>query len=778
MPPKTKAATAKFLIGQPSSVLATAWQEALTAGNMTLCNSPLLPFKGKARLPTKEETLLLYFAIREVDKFKNSPEQTVIDMVAEQIVKYWKMAPVQTVAMTTIRSRIVCLLRKYRTRLKCRKSHEQTKTGKEEKNRKEYTESLAKLFDIAALDAEKQIEKNRFLVKKTPEGKVDMSDREDDLHFLLDQRGPRIGWMSGMDEVYWERSKGSETRKRKQLEGEKENREMREEAAKKPKIAVDDIDDEEGMDEDFKTPETVKKRKEKKSETITVEFQRNPWKNPETTAMMDRLKLTPSQSMGFFSSLIKTSTINDNSTDLSEFTCSVSSIYRSRNKNRSILFELAQEEFSANMPKHNNLHWDGKMLANLQGEMEDYEAILVSGSPSYIEGKLLAVSKLPSSSGEEQFNAVKEQVVLWSLKDSIRSFTYDTTSSNTGCEKGCCKRLEEWLGRPLLWFGCRHHFPELMAKASWYAVFEADLKPTVSFFEDIKNRWDEIDKDKPTMKLSGDLFNKDEAVQFYREILSKKNKRNELILRDDYRELVEVSLSVLGGVSPDFTWKKPGPCHKARFMAFGIYIMKAVAFSDQLELEQDVMESLVRVATFISTLYVPYFITASIGCDAPANDLEMFRKLLEFSKTDPVIGEAALAILTRHTWYLQEEVVPFALFSSKLNMDDKSRLAAKILTFEKEKPAHWDSKEQPDTEHEQYLLGKPIMELTLTPATQLVDLVGSNSFLLWDILGLDWDWLKLDPAKWVESSSFLEMEEYVKTVKVTNDCAERGVKVY
>ena len=69
------------------------------------------------------------------------------------------------------------------------------------------------------------------------------------------------------------------------------------------------------------------------------------------------------------------------------------------------------------------------------------------------------------------------------------------------------------------------------------------------------------------------------------------------------------------------------------------------------------------------------------------------------------------------------------------------------------------------------------MDIELNRETELVDLLGSNSFLLWDILNLDWDWLRQSPEEWDKSASFVQMKEYVCTVKVTNDCAERGVKL-
>ena len=45
----------------------------------------------------------------------------------------------------------------------------------------------------------------------------------------------------------------------------------------------------------------------------------------------------------------------------------------------------------------------------------------------------------------------------------------------------------------------------------------------------------------------------------------------------DYRELAEIALVLLGGELPggkDLVWKKPGATHKARFLAFGLLALK------------------------------------------------------------------------------------------------------------------------------------------------------------------------------------------------------------
>ena len=108
----------------------------------------------------------------------------------------------------------------------------------------------------------------------------------------------------------------------------------------------------------------------------------------------------------------------------------------------------------------------------------------------------------------------------------------------------------------------------------WYALFDEDTGPTNKFFESVKNCWSDIDTNLPVTVLDGDIYNKQEALVFYRDILSRRNRRNEYTIRDDYRELVELGMLLLGEQVPGgMTWKKPGATHKARFCNFGIYTL-------------------------------------------------------------------------------------------------------------------------------------------------------------------------------------------------------------
>ena len=64
----------------------------------------------------------------------------------------------------------------------------------------------------------------------------------------------------------------------------------------------------------------------------------------------------------------------------------------------------------------------------------------------------------------------------------------------------------------------------------------------------------------------------------------------------------------------------------------------------------------------------------------------------------------------------------------------------------------------------------------LTEKTELWDLVTSNSWELF-ILKMSADWLALPPTKWDTSLDYIKFRDFVRTVKVINDCAERGVKL-
>merc|ERR1712018_655519 len=57
------------------------------------------------------------------------------------------------------------------------------------------------------------------------------------------------------------------------------------------------------------------------------------------------------------------------------------------------------------------------------------------------------------------------------------------------------------------------------------------------------------------------------------------------------------------------------------------------------------------------------------------------------------------------------------------------------------------------------------------------DSIMNGSLFLFDELGFGKEWLYEPIDEWQNNASFLEMKSWIQNLKVTNDCAERGVKL-
>ena len=251
-------------------------------------------------------------------------------------------------------------------------------------------------------------------------------------------------------------------------------------------------------------------------------------------------------------------------------------------------------------------------------------------------------------------------------------------------------------------------------------------------------------------------------IVFFQEIYTNGDK---VLLRHDYKELVEICLKLLGAELPAekvFSWKKVGAVHKARFMAWSLCSLKAFAFSSNMDFSEETKENLRRITLFQITIYIPHFLMSSIGSDAAFNDLSLHKKLQKFQDIDEVIGGEALKTLERHLWYLSDLTIPMALFSEKVDPDIKARLAARILAMKNNK-----KKAQK--------LGKPKFP-KIGRTTELYDLVTEDSWEFFSIIKVDDNWLEQPVGSWEDSEDYRTARNFVHNVKTTNDLAERAIK--
>ena len=104
-------------------------------------------------------------------------------------------------------------------------------------------------------------------------------------------------------------------------------------------------------------------------------------------------------------------------------------------------------------------------------------------------------------------------------------------------------------------------------------------------------------------------------------------------------------------------------------------------------------------------------------------------------------------------------MVLFALFSRLITHEEKHNMTQKLLSFDKPTAIKF---------------GKPEFPEEVGSDTVLSDLVTAESWRFFDCSKTDPGFLSLPVEEWKTNDQFVEAEKFVKTLKVTNDVAERG----
>lgn len=86
-----------------------------------------------------------------------------------------------------------------------------------------------------------------------------------------------------------------------------------------------------------------------------------------------------------------------------------------------------KEAFRPGIPL--TIHWDGKILPNLEGKKQDRLPILVTGLGV---SKLLAVPSLQNGTATVEASAIVAAIKDWGVEDNVSAMCFDTTSVNSG----------------------------------------------------------------------------------------------------------------------------------------------------------------------------------------------------------------------------------------------------------------------------------------------------------------------------------------------------------
>lgn len=600
-----------------------------------------------AKLPSNRQVLaVLFFNIRQVKL--NVSESA--NLVIRECIIFWEKARIPTKSLPNCVKKLLNLYQVWKQLQK-----NANKKGKIFKEREEeFKQKLENLFDIAHADA--------FKIMKIEEDKI----------FLKQQREQgRKGCMVGVDKALAEK----ENRKReREISEEKKRLKQMASLATSTTSSLELFDQEESdssstSDEnnsDFilassKSPEAATKRGRK--DIIT----------PKLVAALDRCQLSVRDSV-----YILEATVEALGLSADNFPINKSSIQRIRTKARKIRAEAIKIDFQNNSPEVVTVHWDGKLLPALNQikcTEERLPIIITFGNKEQI----LAVPKLKNSSGTEQAEAVSKALTDWDLRDKVQIMCCDTTASNTGPFNGACILLEQKLERELILFACRHHVYELVLKT----IFETKMHqvtsgPSIAFFKNFKDNWKNINQSnfQTNTAMVKKYFTEteiEELLQFFSAEL-----RN-VIVRGDYRELVELSLIFLGG--DDGRKRKirpPGALHHARWMAKANYSLKMYLLRSQLNISNRDKQALEDVCLFIVTSYVKPWLRCNLAVKAPYQDLCFLRTLKQYERIDKTISNAALKKFSQHLWYLSEEIVILSLFDDEVDIKTKIDMVANL----------------------------------------------------------------------------------------------------
>jgi hypothetical protein len=327
--------------------------------------------------------------------------------------------------------------------------------------------------------------------------------------------------------------------------------------------------------------------------------------------------------------------------------------------------------------------------------------------------------------------------------------SFDTTASNTGLKGGACVLLEQKLNKDLLSLACRHHILELIVAKVFDLLMEPSSGPNIKLFQRFSDSWNSLDKE------NYDSGIKEESVASELEPL-----KEDLLTfiscqlsvfhpRDDYKELLQLSLLFLGGkpaTATDFHVHAPGAYHRARWMAKLIYCLKIYLFRAQFRLSARELSGLRSFNVFVIRLYLKAWYTCRCPASGPRNDLNMLKKFVEYKSTNESIARVAIKSLSAHLWYLSEPLVGLAFFDSEVPNDMKAAMV-KALERVPVPPADHPKRIQLA---ENLVLGK-----------ELSDFVTESTKRLFFLLDIPQDFLTTNPNTWETNEDFVAAKRKV-----------------
>lgn len=677
-----------------------------------------------ARLPSKRQVLQKFLFHHQTEK------QTVaqaIKMTIPAVLEYWEKARVPAQRVDNAERKLKKLHQEYADLRKTMNS----KCEKRTISAAMFESDLDDIFDIAKADAMTAI----------PD--------EEDKEFLRLQREDLSSSSFGpVDRTLAMR----EVRKSQRVAAEDNYRQraLKQAAAEAEQASSEAImsssssdGDSSDSDHEYKSPKPTRAKPKRTKMSAII--------SPEVASSLDRANISSRSA-----ALVIGATVQAMGQDPDATTASHVTIWRKRKTSRQALAENDRAEFRVDGPVC--LHWDGKLLPTITDGREkvDRVAIIVTSGE---QEQLLGVPSIPHGTGKAQADVCLKTLDEWGLRDQLTGLVFDTTSSNTGLTRGACAIIENAVNRPLLWIACRHHVLEVVLSSVFSSEMGKSTGPENLLFKQFRKDWSSIDQSRASpapADVLREFSNLSEEKAFIVNALQTGS-----FPRSDYRELLQLCAVFLGAVSPsDVTFKAPGALHNARWMAKAIYCLKMYIFRDQLSLASK-EDGVRQVGLFVACCYTRFWHEAPLAVRAPLNDLSFIRALSTFPNSK--VATAGVKAMKRHLWFLSEELIGLTLFDDRVSHQQKQKIV--------------DNLKRPSNRAE---VQKRLDGRTFDPALPLEDYVTEKTTHLFDALATNGKaeaeiFMSKAPAAWSEDPGYLRLKQRAQMLRVTNDCAERGI---
>lgn len=452
--------------------------------------------------------------------------------------------------------------------------------------------------------------------------------------------------------------------------------------------------------------------------------------------------------------------------DLQTLILNRSSIRRYRQNIREVKAKEVKKNFLTTELNALVLHWDGKLFYDmLQREMVERLPVVVTNGETE---RLLGVPKIQDSKGATQAVAVYEVLEDWGLHTAIKALCCDTTASNLGVRKGAATLLERRLKTKLLYLPCRHHIFELVLRSVFEKKMPGTVGPNVPIFGKFQNAWSSIDKKSYQIGIIDQtvkhLIKPDKIFEIGSFV---RNVQTNLLPRDDYRELLQLTLIFLGLIpAHDIFFNIPGAFHHARWMAKAIYCLKMFIFRDAFITSTNELNAIRDTCVFIVLVYIQAWFTCPVPTRAPAHDLQFMKNLYNYRSIDEEISTVTLEKFKNHLWYLNPESAAMALFDNTLSFEVKRKMVSNL---------------HPITEMDNDFFNRfPLISSDIIAFCQkeIHDFITPQSRNFLARFNISDDFLEVDPKLWDDNPSYLQGLNVVTHLKIVNDVAERGINLF